>query len=50
VNMKDIAYLVVQFNTRPTSLNWNPNGDINDDTVVNMKDIAIGIVNFNKHE
>ncbi len=50
VNMKDIAYLVVQFNTRPTSANWNPNADINDDAVVNMRDIAIAITNFNKRE
>ena len=50
VNMKDIAYMVVLFNTKPTSANWNPNADINDDAVVNMRDIAIGIINFNKHE
>lgn len=50
VNMKDIAYLVVQFNTKPTSANWNPNADINGDAVVNMRDIAIAIANFNKRE
>jgi parallel beta-helix repeat protein len=50
VNMKDIAYLVRQFNTRPSSTTWNPNADINDDTVVNMRDIAITIRDFNQHE
>jgi hypothetical protein len=50
VNMRDIAYLIVLFNTRPTSPNWNPNADINDDGVVNMRDIAIAILNFNKFE
>jgi hypothetical protein len=50
VNMKDIAYMVILFNTKPSSLNWNPNADVNDDGVCNMKDIAIAILNFNKHE
>jgi len=49
-DMKDIAYLVILFNTKPTSPNWNPNADVNDDGVVNMKDIAIAIVFFNQHE
>jgi hypothetical protein len=48
--MKDIAYMVALFNTKPSSPNWNPNADINNDGVVNMKDIAIGILNFNKKE
>jgi hypothetical protein len=50
VNMKDVAYLVVLFNTKPDSSNWNPNADVNGDGVCNMKDIAIAIVNFNQHE
>jgi hypothetical protein len=49
-DMKDIAYLVILFNTKPTSPNWNPNADVNNDGVCNMKDIAIAIINFNKHE
>jgi hypothetical protein len=49
-NMKDIAYLVSLFNTRPASPNWNPNADINNDGVCNMKDIAIAVLNFNQHE
>jgi hypothetical protein len=50
VNMKDVAYLVSLFNTRPSSTNWNPNADINDDGVCNMKDIATAVAYFNQRE
>jgi len=50
VDMKDIAYLVSLFNTKPGSRNWNPNADVNDDDVVNMKDIATAVAYFNRHE
>ncbi len=50
VDMKDIAYLVSLFNTKPSSLNWQPNADVNNDGVCNMKDIATAIAYFNKHE
>ncbi len=49
-NMKDIAYMVAVFNTRPGSPNWNPNADVNNDGVCNMKDIAICVAYFNQHE
>ena len=49
-DMKDIAYLVILFNTKPTSPNWNPNADVDNNGVVSMIDIAIAILNFNKHE
>jgi len=49
VNMRDIAYLVSLFNTKPSSPNWNPNADVNVDGVVNMRDIAIAIAHFNQH-
>jgi predicted MPP superfamily phosphohydrolase len=49
-DMKDIAYLVTLFNTKPNSPNWNPNADVDNNAVVSMKDIAIAILNFNKHE
>jgi hypothetical protein len=49
-NMKDIAYLVSLFNTRPSSPNWQPNADVNNDGVVNMKDIAIAVAYFNQRE
>jgi len=49
-DMKDIAYLVTLFNTKPTSPNWNPNADVNNDSAVNMRDIAIAIVYFNQRE
>jgi len=49
-DMKDIAYLVMLFNTKPTSPNWNPNADVDNNAVVNMKDIAIAVAYFNQHE
>ena len=50
VNMKDVAYMVALFNTRPSSPNWKPNADVNNDGVCNMKDIAIAVAYFNQHE
>jgi outer membrane protein assembly factor BamB len=50
VDMRDISYLVLRFNSKPGSTSWNPNVDVNDDGVVNMRDISIAILNFNKHE
>jgi len=50
VNMRDIQYLIILFNTKPTSPSWNPNADVNNDGTVNMRDIQIAILNFNKHE
>jgi len=49
-NMKDIAYLVALFQTKPTKPNWNPNADVNSDGVVDMKDIATAVYYFNQHE
>ena len=49
VNMRDIALLVILFNTRPSSPNWNPNADVNSDGIVNMRDIAVALVHFNQH-
>jgi len=50
VNMKDIAYMISLFNTRPNSVNWDPNVDVNNDGVCNMRDIAIAVAYFNQHE
>jgi general secretion pathway protein D len=50
VNMRDINYLILLFNTNTASSNWKPNADVNNDAVVNMRDIQIAILNFNKHE
>ena len=50
VNMRDITYFVLKFNTRLGSVGWSPNADINDDGTVNMRDIASAILSFNKHE
>ena len=49
VNMRDINYMILLFNSRPGSPNWNPNADVNSDGTVNMRDIQIAILNFNKH-
>jgi hypothetical protein len=49
-NMRDIQYLILYFNTNPSSPTWKPNADINNDGTVNMRDIQIAILNFNKHE
>jgi len=49
-NMRDISYLILLFTTKPSSPNWNPNADVNNDGTVNMRDIQIPILNFNKHE
>lgn len=49
-NMKDVAYLVSLFNTKPSSPSWNPNADVNNDGVCNMRDIAIAVAYFNQHE
>jgi hypothetical protein len=49
-DMRDVAYLIILFNTKPSSPNWNPNADVDNNGVVNMIDIAIAILNFNQHE
>ncbi|MEM4713056.1 MAG: PQQ-binding-like beta-propeller repeat protein [Candidatus Bathyarchaeia archaeon] len=48
VNSRDVTYLILLFNTRPWSPNWNPNADINNDNVVNARDITIAVINFMK--
>lgn len=49
VNMRDIAILIILFNTTPRSPNWDPNADIDGDGLCNMRDIAIALVHFNQH-
>jgi hypothetical protein len=49
-DMRDINYVITLFNTYPSSSNWKPNSDINNDGTVNMRDIQIAILNFGKHE
>ena len=49
-DMRDVSYLIIRFNSKPSSANWNANADINNDATVNMRDISIAILNFNKHE
>jgi hypothetical protein len=49
VNMRDISYLVTQFDTTPQSSKWDPIADLNGDGKVDMKDISITISNFGHH-
>jgi hypothetical protein len=49
VDVRDIAYICLKFQTTPSSPNWNPNCDMNSDGVVNMTDIATACSNFGKH-
>jgi len=49
-DMRDVSYLIIRFNSKPGSSNWNPNADVNGDNTVNMRDISIAIINFNQHE
>jgi len=49
-DLRDVSYLVIRFNTKADSANWNPNADINNDATVNLRDVSIAIINFNKHE
>jgi hypothetical protein len=49
-NMRDVTYIILHFNAKPGSPNWEPNTDVNNDGVCNMRDVSIAILNFNKHE
>jgi parallel beta-helix repeat protein len=48
--MRDIQYMIMRFNGRPSEPRWDPNADVNDDNVINMRDIQIAIINFGKQE
>jgi parallel beta-helix repeat protein len=50
VDTRDVTYLILLFQTKPDSSNWNPNADINDDGVVDTRDITTAILNFYKQE
>jgi len=49
-DMRDVSYLIIRFNSKPDSPNWNANADINNDGTVNMRDVQIAVLNFTKHE
>ena len=42
-----IQYLILHFNTNPSSPNWDIIADVNQDGTVNMRDINILILGFN---
>jgi hypothetical protein len=50
VDIRDITYVILKFQTTPQSPNWNPNADINNDGVVDIRDITFAILNFFKQE
>lgn len=50
VDMRDIGALCSKFGTTPSSPNWDPNKDINNDGNVNMRDLGTACSNFAKTE
>jgi hypothetical protein len=50
VDLRDVTYLILLFQTRPDSPNWKPNADVNDDGIMNIKDITIAILHFYQQE
>lgn len=48
VDMRDIGALCNRFGAKPSSPNWNPNYDVNNDGRVDMRDIGIACNNFGK--
>jgi outer membrane protein assembly factor BamB len=48
VDMRDIGAICNLFGTTPSSTNWDPNKDINNDGVINMRDIGIACENYGK--
>jgi hypothetical protein len=46
VNIRDIAILVNLYATTPTSPNWNPNADLDNNQRINMRDIALTVQAF----
>jgi len=45
-----MSYVMLPFNTEPSSPNWRLNADINHDGVCNIHDVTVAIINFNKNE
>jgi hypothetical protein len=46
VDMRDIASVLMAFDATPTSIDWNPNADLNRDLIINMVDVIIVCRNF----
>ena len=49
-NMRDIGYVAQDFGFKPSSPDWEPNVDIDNNGVVDMRDIGIACFYFNKTE
>jgi hypothetical protein len=50
VDIRDVTYLILLFQARPGSSNWNPNADVDDNGVVDIRDITIAILHFYQQE
>ena len=50
VDMRDIGAVAGKFGSKPSSPNWDPNKDVNNDGTVNMRDVGIAATNFGKKE
>jgi PKD domain len=48
VNIVDVSVLLYQYNTTPSSPNWNPLADLNHNGVVDIRDVAIIFTNYDK--
>ncbi len=48
VTILDIAIMAFAFDSTPTSHNWNPNADMDNNGIVNILDIAGAALNFDK--
>jgi hypothetical protein len=50
VDIRDVTYVILLFQTHPDGPNWNPNADIDDNGVVDIRDITATVLHFFQHE
>jgi outer membrane protein assembly factor BamB len=50
VDIRDVTYLILAFQSRPGSPNWNPGADVDENGVIDIRDITIAILHFYQHE
>ncbi len=49
VDMRDIGAICARFGSKPSSSHWDPNMDVNCDSIVNMRDIGVACSNFGEY-
>jgi hypothetical protein len=49
VDIRDVHYVAICYGTTPSSPNWNPNADINNDGKIDIKDAHIAAANYGQH-